>query len=361
MRQKIKITMLSLLMLVLSSCIEETTVLNIVHDDGSITRKVTMKGDEKNIDPESYRVPLDSSWQITYTFELGEKNDTTWILSAEKTFAGADEITREYLNDGGANRSMKRSANFEKNFRWFTTVFRYTESIEKALTVDLPLADFFNEEELKYLSMPQRIQEELESGPDSTRVKMLADSLDDELGRYLVASFVKQWMDIFSEQVKANPVHPLDMDRFRAREPEFISDLYVEADLDGFDIDSFIVQKLGKEFVSAFGPEIDSSVSMTERMAESFFNANEYDLGIVMPGKIIATSGYARTDSLSDAGEAILWKVDGTFFLTQDYNMWSESRINNYSIWILTAVFILFVIFGLTIRSKSRQPGSNSK
>lgn len=348
-------------MVLFSSCIDETTVLNIVHEDGSITRKVTMKGEDKKIDPESYRVPLDSSWLITNTFEVGEKNDTTWILTAEKTFASADEITQEYLHDKGANKSMKRSANFDKSFRWFTTVFRYTETIEKALTVDLPLADFFTEEELSYLSMPQRIQEELERGADSTRVKILADSLDDELGKYLVASFVKQWMEIFSEQAKSNPAHPLDLDAFRARESEFVSDLYVEADLEGFNIDTFIVNKLGKEFVSAFGPEIDSSTSMTETLAESFFSANEYDLGIIMPGKIIATSGYARTDSLFDEGEAILWKVDGTLFLTQDYEMWTESRINNYWTWILSALFILFVIIGLTIRSKSKQPGSNSK
>ena len=77
MKRKIKISILFVSLVIMISCITETIVVNTVHEDGSVTRKVTMKSDEELICPEDYRVPVDSTWQTEITFEVSEKNDTT--------------------------------------------------------------------------------------------------------------------------------------------------------------------------------------------------------------------------------------------------------------------------------------------
>ncbi len=354
MKLKIKISILLASMMLMFSCIEETVVINTVHEDGSVSRKVTMKSDER-IDPEDYRVPVDSTWQTNLTYEPGEKNDTTWILTAEKTFESAAAITEAYHNDKGCNRHMKRSANFSRSFKWFTNVYRYSETIEETFSIDCPMTDYLNEEEMIHLSLPKSIREERENGPDSTRIQVLNDSIDSKMERYVVSAFVIQWTEEFCDLVDSDPELEIDRNEIKSREAEFVQDLYREANLDDFDLDSFIVKELGKDFVNTYGPEIDSAVSNVENMAESFFSTTEYDLGIIMPGKIIATNGYARTDSISDAGIAVLWNVDGVHFLTQPYVMWTESRINNYWVWLVTAVFVLFVIIGLLKRSKKEK------
>ncbi len=37
------------------------------------------------------------------------------------------------------------------------------------------------------------------------------------------------------------------------------------------------------------------------------------------------------------------------------YEMWAESQVNNYWAWIISALFILFVITGFVIRSKKEK------
>lgn len=139
MKQKLYrfISLLSLIFL--SSCGLKTHVINIVHTDGSITRIVTMKSQDKDFDQKDFRVPVDSTWETTTDFEINDDQDTIWIFTAEKHFANVAEINSDYNNDSGANKDLKRSAHFEKKFRWFTTLFRFSEKIERQLNVDCPV------------------------------------------------------------------------------------------------------------------------------------------------------------------------------------------------------------------------------
>jgi hypothetical protein len=352
MKGKIFIPILLSSMMLMVSCIKKTTVINTVYEDGSVTRKVTMKSDEKDISPDSYRVPIDSTWQIENSFEIGSKQDTTWILTAVKHFESVDEINEEYSKDSGTNKDMKRSAHFTKCFKWFTTVYRCSEKIERFVAVDNPQSDFFSEEDLKYLSMPKSVKEELENGPDSLQIRVLNDTLETKFEQYLLSSLVKKWILVFFDQIDQNPDADIEKTYLSSREREFINEINIEASEDNFEIDSFIVEKLGLEFYTKYKSEIDSSNVMVEDIFETFFSSSEYDLGIIMPGKMIATNGYAKSISESDIGGAVLWNVDLVHFLTEDYVMWSESRINNYWTWILTALFIVFVIIGFVKRFK---------
>lgn len=43
----------------------------------------------------------------------------------------------------------------------------------------------------------------------------------------------------------------------------------------------------------------------------------------------------------------ILWSVMGDYFLTEDYTMWVESRVNNNFAWIISGLFLAFAMIGL--------------
>jgi hypothetical protein len=63
-----------------------------------------------------------------------------------------------------------------------------------------------------------------------------------------------------------------------------------------------------------------------------------------MPGKVTGTNGFI------DKTDQLLWPVKSDFFLTENYEMWAESKVINKWAWIVTGVFILFVLTGLLIR-----------
>jgi len=67
-----------------------------------------------------------------------------------------------------------------------------------------------------------------------------------------------------------------------------------------------------------------------------------------MPGKVIGTNGFI------DSSQVLLWPVKSDFFITEQYEMWAESKVPNLWAWILSGLFIVFVITGLAIRIKKK-------
>ena len=384
MKRKVKITITLLSMVILFSCGYETHVINTVHKDGSVTRKVTMKTSDEKFEPEKYRVPVDSTWQIQIDTEVNEAGDTSRILTAEKHFANVDEINEEYINDKGSNRDLKRKAYFSKSFKWFTTVFRYSETVENVLTVNCPASDFLTDEELKYFYLPGNVKAELKSGSDSLTYEVLSDTIDTKSEIWLWTGFVRQWIEIFYDRFGNHPDLTINKEEMLSKEPDFVNQIieFEQADEEkeeeflqdieeeGFDeetlqslekegkkddvddIEILVTSVLGKKFYSTFSTEIDSAMSVLEIMTEPFFSTDDYDMEIRMPGRIISSNGYANTDTDSENSTGILWTVQAAYFLTQQYEMWAESQVNNYWTWIITALFILFVVTGFVIRSK---------
>lgn len=386
MKLKAKITLTLLSMVMLFSCDYETQVINTVHKDGSISRKVVMKNSEEKFEPEKYRVPVDSTWQTEIDTETDEEGDTTWILTAEKHFESVDEINEEYINDKGSNRDLERKAHFSKSFRWFTTVYRFSETVEKVMTVDCPASDFLSEEELRFLYLPGNVKTELKNGTDSLKYKALSDIVDIKSETWLWTGFVRQWIEIFYDRFGDHPDLNIKKEEMLSKEPDFVNqiiefeqtkeeeeeELLQDLEEEGLDeediqnlekeakkdevddIEILVTSVLGSKFYSTFTNEIDSSMSVLEKMTESFFAAENYDMEIRMPGKLVASNGYANTDTVPGNKGGILWSVQGDYFLTQQYEMWAESQTSNYWAWGITALFIFFVITGFVVRSNKQ-------
>jgi hypothetical protein len=351
MKKRFKILFTVFIMLMFSSCGDnETHVINTVHEDGSVNRKVTVKTtDKKDFIQKNSRVPVDSTWRIEITYDINENKDTVWLLTADKHFDSVEEINEEYDKDKGSNRALKRSADFTKSFKWFTTVFRYTETIEKVLTIDCPMSDFLTGEELKFAYLPGKIRGDLKNGPDSVRIKEMEERIDRKSEEWLWTCEFRQWVEVFYDLFGDNPDLGITRDEMRSRESEFAQLMTGDDNNndEGANLDSLFATVVGEDFVKTFKTEIDSAGSVVDTIDSPFWGASKYDMEIRMPGRIIASNGYAEIDPDSDNGGGILWTVKGDYFLTETYEMWAESKVNNYFIWIITGLFILFVSSGL--------------
>jgi hypothetical protein len=333
------------LLLVVFSCDEpETTVTNIVHPDGSVTRKIEMRNNENKFKLSDLQVPFDSNWIIKDSVSLNEKGDTTWIKTAEKLFKNVDEINKSYLADKGPNKEISRKTGFIEKFKWFNTEYRFSELIDKHMSNGYPVKDFLNQEELSYFYSPESINSEKLKGADSLKYKAIDDTVKGKVEQWITKSLVSEWIWKFSGLINGKAGKELTRESLKERANEFYR--IAEANNDKFDslwAKGIILKEfIGENNAVRYKTEADSALAMAEE--EAFINFKNYSVRIVMPGKVIGTNGFI------DKTEVLLWPVKSEYFMTEQYEMWAESKVINLWAWVVTGVFILFVVAGLLIR-----------
>ncbi len=347
-RNPIKLIVSFILLLIISCNEPETVVTNILHSDGSVTRRIEMRSINEKIE-ERFRisdlqVPFDSTWTVRDSSEIDESGDTIWIRRAEKLFMNVDEINNTYKEDSGANRKFARSASFKRVFRWFNTEFRFSESFDKISSNGYPVSDFLSNEELVFFYSPEYIQDVQRSGPDSTRFKAISDSVSKKTELWTFNNLVSAWIAELSSLAETDRGARLIQDSLKSREHELVK--YIVSNED--DIDSlwsegiFLKKFLGESNFEKFGEEADTAL---ERVSEQFWiDFKEYSVRLVMPGIVTRTNGFI------DSSDILLWPVKSDYFLTEKYEMWAESKMPNIWAWVVSGLFLLFVISGVLLR-----------
>ncbi len=350
-RVALKSVLLSTIMVLLSCDEPITVVTNYVHSDGSVTRHIEMRSSKNKFKVSDLQVPFDNTWTIKDTLIVGLKKDTTWIKTAEKLFRNIDEINLSYKSDSGANKGISRKAAFVKKFRWFNTIYRYSENIDKTMRYGYPVSDFLNKEELNYFYTPQTINDEKLKGADSLKYKAIADSVKNKTDRWSEKCVFSEWVGEFCDLIEARGGSDNLRDTFKLKEGEFVELLKKNQNkLDSLWKEGVILKEMiGEKNAKEFRSEADSAVNlMAKRVFPDF---KDYSVKIIMPGKVIGTNGFI------DETDQLLWPVKSDYFIAEPYEMWAESGVVNKWAWIVTGIFLIFVITGLVIRIVSKKGG----
>lgn len=349
MNQKRIKLVVSIILVMIYSCDEpETVVTNIIHPDGSVTRKIEMRRGEGDFDINNIQVPLDSTWAISESLEISDKGDTTWVKMAEKLFRNTEELNLAYKSDTGCNSNLKRHAEFQKNFRWFNTLYRFSETVEKRLRFGYPLSDFMTKEELLWFYSPENYTSSKLNGPDSLIYKSLSDSVEKRHEEWLFRSLVSEWAGEFQERTRKEADERISADTLKKWEDNFIRMIKThDKDFDSLWKSGFILTEvIGEQAAEKFKAEADSAINIVEDKTLIQFAA--YSVKALMPGRLISSNGFA------DSSNTVLWPVSDDYFLTENYEMWAESKVPNIWAWVVSGVFVLFVITGLVIRKNKR-------
>jgi hypothetical protein len=344
-RKSLKLAISFILVMIVSCDEPETVVTDVVHPDGSVTRKIEMRNMENKFKIKDIQVPFDSTWTVRDSLEIDKKGDTTWIKRAEKLFLNADELNKAYKADSGNNREISRRAEFRKKFKWFNTEYKFAEIIDKELPNNYLITEFLNPEELKWLYSPDDFRHEKLSGPDSLKYKAFNDTVSKKNDRWQLKCLASEWITSFVKLTERKAGNDLTVESLKKHE----DDLVKLAEINDEKFDSLwnngIILKefLGEANALKFKTEADSAANLaSERVFISFHN---YSVRIVMPGKLTGTNGFI------DSTGIMLWPVCSEYFLTQPYEMWAESKTSNKWTWIVSGIFILFVIAGIVFRS----------
>jgi len=337
----------SIILVMIASCDEpETVVTDVVHSDGSVTRKIEMRNFENKFEISDIQVPFDSTWTYRDSLEISGEKDTIWVRRAEKQFVSAGEINKSYETDSGANRDFQRRAEFRKKFKWFNTEYRFAEAYDKLAKFGYPLSEFLNSEELLWFYSHYDIKKTKEESPDSLKYKALNDSVDSKTDKWFVKSIASEWIGEFSVLIQGKAGEGLTYESLKTREDEMVRIV----DSEQFD-SLWSAGVLLKEFIGdadavKYRTEADSAMEMvTGRFLSSF---SDYTQRIVMPGKVIGTNGFI------DSTGIMLWPVTSDYFITEPYEMWAESKIPNIWAWIVSGAFLVFVLSGIIFKSIKR-------
>lgn len=345
MKRKSTRLIVLLILMIVTSCDEpETVVTNYVHTDGSVTRKIEMRSSKNKFEISDIQVPIDSTWSVKDTCEINRKGDTTWIRRAAKLFNSVDEINLSYRNDSGANREISRNAAFRKKFKWFNTEYSFSEKIDKKLSFGYPAKNFLNKEELLYFYSPDRMKAEKENGPDSLKFRALSESVRFNTDNWTYKNVVSMWISEFVRLTGKKSGSDLSMDSLKSHEDQFVALIRNnEKTFDSLWANGFFLKEfIGEANALKYKTEADSALSVVTR--NYFINFKDYLVRIAMPGKLIGTNGFA------DSSELLLWPVKADYFLTEPYEMWALSRIPNRWAWIVSGLFLVFVLTGVTMR-----------
>jgi hypothetical protein len=346
MKNKLYKVIFLLVLVMAASCDEpETVVTNIIHPDGSVTRKIEMRSTKNNFKSESVQVPFDSTWIVRDSLAIGSKKDTTWFKTAEKTYESTGAINKEYLSEKGVNRRIPRSASFTKQFRWFNTVYRFSEKLDKSLLYGYPPEKFLTKKEMEYFRLPESESAAKLSGPDSTIYKALKDSTEISTDRYLWTSLVSEWIEEFSGLLSGKAGGDFSKEKLKLLEKEIVDTIiYKQPKSDSVWISKF----LGESNFRKYRSEVDTASAILERRLDGYISFAGYSVIFIMPGKLTASNGFVLRKG------QLMWPVRSDFFLTQTYEMWAESKMPNRWAWIVSGLFLLFVLAGIVFRIKKR-------
>jgi hypothetical protein len=341
-KKSIKLIISMILMMVVSCDEPETVVTNYVHPDGSVTRKIEMRNIKNDF--KTMQVPFDNTWTVRDSLEISAKGDTVWIKRAEKLFKNVEEINLMYRLDTGANRIATRHAGFSKKFKWFNTEFRFSEKIDKQMTFGYPVSEFLNAEELKYFYSPESLKSEKENGPDSLRYRAMSDSVNHKTDRWAVKNIVSEWIGEFVRLTNGKGGKEISMESLKGREDIMVklAEKY-DSKFDSLWKEGVILEEfIGIPDAQKFKTEADSSLSYAEK--KFLIDFKKYSVRIVMPGNLTGTNGFI------DSSKVLLWPVIADYFMTESYEMWAESKVPNTWAWIVSGLFLMFVITGVIIR-----------
>jgi hypothetical protein len=343
--KSLKLTIAFILVMIVSCDEPETVVTDIVHPDGSITRKIEMKNMENKFALSKIQVPFDTTWTVRDSLEISDKGDTTWVKRAEKFFRNADELNRSYLADSGSNRDFSRRVEFKKVFKWFNTEYRFAEVVNRQIENGYPVSDFLNAEELKWFYSPDNIKDEKKGGEDSLKYRAFDDTIKKKTDLWTTKCLASEWSAVFLKLTEGKTGSNLTKEYLKEHEDDLIRLIKInEEHFDSLWKNGIILREfLGEENGSKFKPEADSAASIvTSKIFESF---HDYSVKITMPGKLIGANGFA------DSTGVMMWPVKSDFFVSENYKMWADSKTPNKWTWVVTGIFLLFVLGGIIFRA----------
>ena len=336
----LKIGLLIIIMFTFSAC-KEIEITTTVNSDGSIDRLMEVRSDSEIEDLSDLPFPIDSSW--TFKKEIDTTQEKKYIYRFEKHFEEAAQINLEYKTIKNSMNRFNRKVSLNKKFRFFYTYFEYKEEYKKLADADYePFNDILSDEEKEVLYYEPEDSIKFQIDIDTTELKLLQKSAEEKF---------EKW---FEENMENEIFYNLKQD-LQDFDIKIISENDIDKNKDTIKlvIDSIGAEKMQNSLYSFLNNYFsttefekiiqakESNLSKLEDDFEYILEQTEFKYNLNMPGIIIDTNAEILK------GNHMSWQIDATELFFVNKSCYAESRIVNRWAFILTGIFLVFVIIFL--------------
>ena len=351
-----------------NACVNEYTITTKIFPDGYRKRIITIKGDSSAIYNSEYPIMKDNGWETS--LELVDEKDEKYLYTAKKHFNSIKELQEEFYIENNRDIKVNSDIKLKKQFRWFYTYLTYTEIFKTLCPFNsIPAKENFSEKEIILLKSPPD-DENLLTREDSLKSDEFEDLVDNKLEKWLLRNTFEEIFRIVLNgaeksddpdftpglllEKKNQMIHLIEnYDDPQSEEEKRIMKL-----IDGneqTDYNTWIKALEGFMNTKSIWMVVESERSDLEeftrqyKIIEGYSIFNEYTNIIQIPGLILSTN----TKTIE--GNTLTWKYGLLQFLLMDYEMEVESRIINIWAFILSGLFILVIIAGITVGALRRR------
>ena len=324
---------------VLMSCENPIRMETIVHEDGSLDKTIVLKKmDSIGILYNYFGVNEAKGWAMTAEeYQAGSTDKGKYKLQFNKSFPSAEAMNKEL--DIASDTLFRIHSSFQKNFRWFYTYIRYSETFRPIDRLKMVKADdYFNQEDRAFINRLPGESTAI-SKADSLFLQQLNEKIYDQ---YANQGLLNEQFALFTEVIKKNTSNNNWIDTLNRKKD------FIYRKLKDMEDDSLFVIKLAEilhipipreKAMNDFNRLVKDVKSRVGFMA--FARDGKYENIIEMPWPVV----HSNADSV--AGNKLYWKPLATKFAIQEYEMFAVVRKINIwaivtSVGIITATFIAF-------------------
>ena len=368
----------AVLMLLITSCNDDSSMLTIINEDGTCSREMSF-----HPNPQAVMAPVDQSidndglhfksdWERTWSV-MGDSTrhacpmtEAQWD-SLRKVFPNSDvrsHILMHTKRHFGSvaemsdsltkvvNHLFKATASLDKHFKWFYTDYVYTETYainDMQQLFPIPLDRFVSADTASYWFTGQPNLAEDLTGSEQ---KELLDGIESQISKWMNANtfdYIYTYIaHVFWKDIK-NP--PVTNGQFLANKDSLLMSPSV-ANMKIFDEPEQVAKILkGYYHTDAFEP-IFSEDRHWDKILDHQYMSLKYlmwmkpQLNLVMPGRVI-DGGMGKVD-----GKVISYRFSGERLLPHDYVISATSRVTHVWAYVITILVIIVAIGSFFYRRK---------
>ena len=347
-----------------ASCNQHSGMTTIINSDGSCNREISLHvgkqqlvsgiSDEDNIvrlskgyalswtlegDSVQHSFPLS---QATYDSLQAAQGDTVWqkvTVHACAKYNNVEEMARRTLLTPDSMR-IQPQARLEKKFRWFRTIYRFTETYpQQKITFLVKPEKYISTEEIGYWT---KGEPNLAEGLSGREADALADSIKQKLSNLLLANYFEALYQTTLNHYGELRGAPKDREAFIADHDAMMT-TFMEQEGDWGLGDLGRISSVA--FYGLFGSVAYSDV------------INQY------PDEVLRLSGLDRLSSLQDLDidyqlllpgmdKPLKYRLTGDRLLLAPYEISAYSSTVNLWTYVVTALVVLVALGSLFIRRK---------
>jgi len=329
----------------LSGCPDTKSVTTTINKDGSCIRTIGDFDSEdfKGIDSVKHDIPIpvDEGW------ELVNINDSTALLRRE--FGSMTELNELYSSDESELKMYKRNVKLEKKFRWFHTVFQYSESYDGLLT-EIPITNYMSEDEAEVFKSNSPQDHPLLENLDKKSQNSLSDNIEERFGYWLHDNIYSLAFDDIVEIIDSlglinaksiNVIELKDSVKYLIDQGDKQLMTFDDDQMPPVDVAELIgiVMDLDSSSIGILKEKVYNS-KLDEKYENEILGGfgEEYDNNIIMPGVLTDTNAeILKSDTLT-------WLVGPIKFIDSDYVMYAESKVTNRWAYILSGFILTIAI-----------------